>query len=688
MRSRFAALSLLLALVATACTALPSTATLGAGETQGSIQATTQVSEVTKEYTYSGAQAAPDFPKGLDWLNIDRPLSISRDLRGKIVLLDFWTQGCINCLHIFPELKRLEAEHPDSLVVIGVHSAKFEAEGQLESIRQAVLRYGLKHPVVNDVDFQIWQQFGVGAWPTLVLIDPVGNVVGYHMGEGVYEVFKPIIAVMEDEYRRYGELDTRPLNVKLESETAISSALSFPGAVLADEAGQRLFIADSNHHRILVSDFEGQLQMVIGAGVSGFVDGDFISARFNRPQGMALSPDGNILYVADLENHAVRAIDLIEHEVTTIAGDGELARFYPSGNPALETSLNSPWDVLLYDGKLYIAMAGMHQIWVLNLEDNSIAVFAGSGQEGLEDGAPQTATLAQPSGLATDGEYLYFTDPEASAVRRVPLDGSGELTTIVGADLFTFGDQDGPFSETQLQHALGITYYQGDLYLADTYNYKIKVLDLEAQTSTTWLGNGEMGYANGAAEAAQFAEPSSISIADGRAFIADTNNHLIRVADLATGEVSVLSLSNLGIALRPETPGVGVEQITLNPRIVKFGVGTLEFTFYLPVGYRFNDAGPLTLTWSTSDKDVVNPTSWGETSYQSVNPEFPIVFPVVFGPKHSTTIRAEVTAFYCQTDADELCLVHEVVLLIPVTVGSEGTKTSISASYVLPGISE
>ncbi|HEX2869201.1 MAG TPA: thioredoxin-like domain-containing protein [Ignavibacteriales bacterium] len=128
---------------------------------------------------------APEFPDGLDWLNVDHPIKLS-DLRGKVVLLDFWTFCCINCMHIIPDLKKLEAKYPGELAVIGVHSAKFLSEQETGNIRQAILRYDIEHPVVNDKDFKIWTSYGANAWPTVVLIDPRGDVVGHHSGEGVY----------------------------------------------------------------------------------------------------------------------------------------------------------------------------------------------------------------------------------------------------------------------------------------------------------------------------------------------------------------------------------------------------------------------------------------------------------------------------------------------------------------------
>ncbi|MBO9309769.1 MAG: thioredoxin family protein, partial [Chloroflexi bacterium] len=205
--------------------------------------------------SYAGKVRAPDFPAGLDWLNVPEPLSMAQ-LRGKVVLLDFWTYGCINCIHVIPDLKRLEAEFPDELVVIGVHSAKFSNEGETENIRYIVKRYGITHPVVNDRNFVMWQAYGVRAWPTFMLIDPQGKILGYYSGEGVYEAMQPVIAGMIAEFDAKGLIDRTTLRLTPEAARRAPSLLAFPSKVLADARGKRLFIADTNHNRVIVADLE------------------------------------------------------------------------------------------------------------------------------------------------------------------------------------------------------------------------------------------------------------------------------------------------------------------------------------------------------------------------------------------------------------------------------------------------
>jgi thiol-disulfide isomerase/thioredoxin len=310
---------------------------------------------------FSQRQKVAPFPEGLDWIN-SGPLQPA-DLRGKFVLLDFWTLGCINCMHVIPELKELEAKYPKELVVIGVHSAKFDSEKQIDNIREAAARYDLKHPVVNDRGFAIWNHFGVRAWPSMVLVDPQGFSVWAKAGEVTFEELDAVLAKAIPFYRRQGLLDAKPLALGPVAGRETATPLCFPGKVLADEPGGRLFIADSNHHRIVVTRLDGSLLYVIGSGAIGRTEGDFATARFHQPQGMALA--GQTLYVADTENHLIRKVDLIGREVSTVAGTGEpLRQPPPFGHlvPPLRTALSSPWDVLVEGGDLYVAMAGTHQI--------------------------------------------------------------------------------------------------------------------------------------------------------------------------------------------------------------------------------------------------------------------------------------------------------------------------------------
>ena len=500
------------------------------------------------------AVRAPEL-QGTAWFNTPASLALE-DLRGKLVLLDFWTYCCINCLHVLEDLKYLEQKYADSpLAVIGVHSPKFSNEDNPESVRQAIARYGITHPVLLDSKRRTWDAYGVRGWPTLVLIDPRGYVLGRVSGEGNRARLDGAIEQALDLLGQAEALDATPLPIKLEAESGAfspTSPLLYPGKVLADEASKSLFIADTGHHRIVRSDLDGRHAGVIGDGEPGATDGDFETARFRAPQGMALDAAHNWLYVADTGNHLIRRIDFETQTVTTVAGTGEQGLRRGEGGPALATPLNSPWDVCLLNHQLYIAMAGSHQIWVYRPSEETVAVFAGSGAERRTDGAATQAAFAQPSGIATDGVRLFIADSEISCIREIDLSGAEpKVRTLAGGDLFQFGDHDGRGDLARMQHPLGLAWAPvgapggGVLYIADTYNHKLRRLDAATRDLSSFCGKPAAGFEDGPPLVARFSEPSGLSYARRKLYVADTNNAAIRVVSLPDGAVSTLSLPEL-----------------------------------------------------------------------------------------------------------------------------------------------
>ncbi|HYP27659.1 MAG TPA: thioredoxin-like domain-containing protein [Blastocatellia bacterium] len=614
---------------------------------------------------YSAKVNAPDFPPGVEWLNTDRPLSL-RDLRGKVVLLDFWTYCCINCIHVIPDLKKLEEKYAKELVVIGVHSAKFPGERVTENIRQAILRYEIEHPVLNDSGMEVWQQYAVRAWPTLMLIDPDGKVLAQRSGEGVYEPFDKLISKVIVEFDAKGKINRRPLELKLERHKAPASMLAFPGKVLADEKSGQLFIADSNHNRIVVLSLRDYSVLeVIGTGETGMGDGGFEKATFNHPQGMAF--DGKRLYVADTENHAIRRVDFDKRTVRTIAGTGRQANTIdPFGGLGISVALNSPWDLALHDGTLYIAMAGPHQLWRMNPETGGIVPYAGTGREAIIDGPLDNSALAQPSGLTTDGKKLYFADSEVSAIRSADLDPDGDVETIVGVGLFDFGDRDGRGDEVRLQHPLGVVYHEGALYVADTYNNKIKRISPKDRSSVTFLGTGKEGLKDG--KNATFDEPAGVSVAFGKLYIADTNNHAIRVADLKTRQVETLQIKGLE-KLRPRAKMEKFAGLSLELPVqeVEPGDATLALQLELPAGYKLNAQAPSSV-------------AVGDQVFR--NPRFPLSVPIKLG-EGGTTLQATFVLYYCEAEKESLCYFKEARLTLPVKARKGSGARQLSATYKL-----
>lgn len=543
-----------------------------------------KVDTADDDFPYQHRVPSPALSGGIGWLNTAEPLKLN-DLRGKFVLLDFWTYCCINCMHILPELKKLEAAYPRELVVIGVHSAKFEGEEESKNIAEAIQRYDIEHPVVNDAQHAIWDRFHINSWPTVLLIDPEGNVVWGRSGEVEFKELDSMVKLGLPYYRRKGVLDEKPLRFELEASKAEKTPLRYPGKILADAESDRLFITDSNHHRIVIATLDGKLTATIGSGELGANDGGYAQASFHHPQGMALR--GDTLYVADTENHLLRKIDLKAKHVATIAGTGRQRRsnLWPGMQEhdvqgdrstaakryvakAAGTAINSPWDLCIHGSYLYIAMAGPHQIWRMSVDEKELGPYAGNGREDIVDGPPLPtlpyeegfASFAQPSGLATDGkQWLYVADSEGSSIRAVSFDPAKEVKTVIGtsqlphARLFTFGDVDGKGGKVRLQHCLGVAYVDGNLYVADTYNNKIKKIDPQTKTCETIAGSGKPGATD---EPAEFDEPAGISAAGRRLFVADTNNHLIRVIDLdGNNEVKTLTIERL------EAPQVKASQV-------------------------------------------------------------------------------------------------------------------------------
>ncbi len=632
---------------------------------------------------FKGEVAAPEFPMNLDWINTENPLTM-QGLEGKIVMLDFWTYGCINCIHMIPVYEEISEKYAEEVVVIGVHSAKFDNEGQTENLRQIVQRYDIHHPVINDNEFQVWQTYGARAWPTVVIIDPRGNAVLRESGEIPFEPFDNYISGMIEYYDELDEniINREPLELTLEGAGDPGTPLLFPGKVLADEANNRLFIADSSHNRIVIVDLEtNTVTDIIGSARRGFNDNTFDDATFDKPQGMAL--DGDLLYIADVNNHAIRVANLAERTVSTIVGTGDMGRtgirFGMSVEDPLQVAIRSPWDVELDDdGNLHIAMAGTHQLYIYDLELGILYPSVGNGREAnLNDVSLGDSELAQPSGLfyAGDGK-LYFADSESSTIRLA--DFENDLVTVTAGttenNLFDYGDIDGELGENRLQHALGVRGVpNGDLYIADTYNSRIKVIrDGETAIETVFGLGGLGGYADGTADVAAFDEPGGLTYADNKLYIADTNNHVIRVIDLETEIVDTLMFSNPeALVINPDAltilggnsaDGMIVE---LDSLTLATGEQDVTLSISLPEDFKINDLidSRLELT-STSDAVQVDAESDTNTTTVTVD-QTDITVPITLSEGEGE-LNADLTLYYCREGEEALCFIETVSYIVPV----------------------
>ncbi|MDX3638838.1 thioredoxin-like domain-containing protein [Streptomyces sp. MB09-02B] len=425
---------------------------------------------------------APELIGKGGWLNTGGKQYTLADLRGKIVVLDFWTFCCINCLHVLDELRELEEKHRDTVVVIGVHSPKFAHEAEHEAVVDAVERYGVEHPVLDDPELATWQQYAVRAWPTLVVVDPEGYVVAQHAGEGHAHAIERLVAELETEHEAKGTL--RRGDGPYVAPAPEPTVLRFPGKALLLPDGDFL-VSDTTRHRLVRLAADGETVVrLYGSGERGFVDGGAEHARFSEPQGLALL-DGGAVVVADTVNHALRRLDPATGEVTTLAGTGrQWWQGSPTSGPARDIDLSSPWDVAVFGDRVWIAMAGVHQLWTYDPADGTVAVAAGTTNEGLVDGPGGEAWFAQPSGLAATADRLWLADSETSALRWVDLDGA--VHTAVGTGLFDFGHRDGPAEQALLQHPLGVTALpDGSVAVSDTYNHALRRYDPATGEVTT-----------------------------------------------------------------------------------------------------------------------------------------------------------------------------------------------------------
>ncbi len=644
---------------------------------------------------------APSLDGGIEWINSSGPISL-HELRGKLVILDFWTYCCINCLQTLPELKRLEQAYPRELVVIGVHTPKFLNERDTDNIREAVVRHQVDHPVVNDANLVIARKYGAEIWPTLKLIDPQGYLIASHQGEATFEMLSRFVRRTLPRYRRQRALDETPLRFDLERYATQPTPLRFPGKVLADASSRRLFIADSGHHRIVISSLDGTLLETVGSGQVGRQDGPYHEASFSHPQGMALA--GDVLFVADTENHLLRKIDLVSKRVTTVAGTGQQARQFivRSTVQPLAVPLASPWDLWWHEDGLYIAMAGTHQVWKMTLDRVRLGPFAGNATEDIIDGRllprsalqPGFSSFAQPSGLASDGQQLYVADSEGSSIRVVPIGGKGTVATLLGtaglpaARLFTFGDRDGPVRGALLQHPLGLAWWRNRLYVADTYNNKIKEIDLEQLVIKTIAGDGQPGLAD---QPAGFDEPAGLSVAEGGLYVADTNNHAIRVIDLERN-YAVRTLTVQGLEPPPVPSTDSLPEI---PGAKKIDFGTVEVNptddrlrmlveLQLPAGCALNPQAPMSYVVNVTGGDaILDPAAIGKRA-QLAEPtdEFQIALPL---SRRTGRAKLEISLvyFYCHEQSQALCKMGGAIWTGEVKLTEQGAPSHMILKHVV-----
>lgn len=502
---------------------------------------------------------APELAGAGGWINVAEPLSL-KALRGKVVLLDFWTFCCINCLHIIEELRPLEAAYPNELVVIGVHSPKFPQEHDHAAVERAVARHRIRHPVLDDPDMITWSRYGVRAWPTFVLIDARGYVRWAGSGEGYGAALMKAVGALIEEAHGQGTLNVTPAVrgagvAALGRSVPAGSALAFPGKVASDGA-ERLAISDTGHDRVLIVTLDGQIEreltglyqpqgvlfdgnrlVVCNTGADEVVA--YTLAPVDDEQAAGAHDGGSMdaRFPADQDGASRRAAALTRQRDQSSAPSttSDDARAAPQSHTddvgravriVLAEGISSPWDMVAWEGGLAVAEAGRHRLWRISAEGTA-SVLAGTSGENLVDGPAEAALLAQPSGLAVAADgALLFADSEVSALRRLK---DGRVETLVGKGLFEWGTADGDRETARLQHPLGVAALaDGRVFVADTFNSLLRLWQ-DGHLSTLSIAGLD--------------EPGGLcALPDGRLAVADTNNHRILLVNPNTDAAEALAL--------------------------------------------------------------------------------------------------------------------------------------------------
>ncbi|MFG3113279.1 NHL domain-containing thioredoxin family protein [Streptomyces sp. NPDC048197] len=578
---------------------------------------------------------APELIGKGGWLNTgNKDLTLS-DLRGRIVVLDFWTFCCVNCLHVLDELRELEEKHRDTVVIIGVHSPKFVHEAEHQAVVDAVERYGVEHPVLDDPELATWKQYAVRAWPTLVVIDPEGYVVAQHAGEGHAHAIATLVEELEAEHEAKGTL--RRGDGPYVPPEPVATDLRFPGKAVRLPGGSFL-VSDTTRHQLveLAEDGERVLRR-IGSGERGLTPD-----TFNEPQGLALLPDGKVA-VADTVNHALRVFDPQSGTLETVAGTGkQWWQGSPTSGPAREVALSSPWDIAWWQDRLWIAMAGVHQLWTYDPATGTVEVAAGTTNEGLVDGPAAEAWFAQPSGLAAAADRLWIADSETSAVRWVePAEDGYVIRTAVGTGLFDFGHRDGAAGQALLQHPLGVTALpDGSVAIADTYNHALRRYDPASGEVTTL--------------ATDLREPSDAVLVDDDIVVIESARHRLTRLRLPEEAVRVEAVAH-------RTQRAATE--------VAPGALRLEVVFQAPAGQKLDTRyGPSTrLLVSATPPELL---ADGAGAGTDLNRELVLADGVTEGVLHVSAMAAS-----CDDDPDieyPACHVHQQDWGVPVTVTEGG----------------
>lgn len=596
---------------------------------------------------------------GDTWFGTTNPRLGIADFKGRFLLLDFWTLCCVNCHHVLAELRPVEEKFKDVLTVVGVHSPKFEYEKLPESVAAAIDRHEIRHPVLNDPNMTTWQSYGVRAWPTLVLVDPKGEIIATYSGEGHAHAIEALLEKLVPEYEASGDLVKGAGLYKPPAPSSL--ALKQPGKIVSVPAayqpllgGAELLVSNSGAHNLIGLTASNLLDPVvtIGRGVRGSSNGAFDSASFAEPYG-AVFLEGELaksvgahLLVADTANHLIRAINLESKTIFTIAGTGsQWMQADATTGPALEINMSTPWDIEVFEDQLLIAMAGEHRIWKYDFQAKTLGIFAGTTNEGLVDGNLAEAWFAQPSALAksifTPGK-IWIIDAETSALRSVQ---NGKITSQIGKGLFDFGHVDGPADQALLQHPLGlIELPDGTLLIADTYNRAIRKYSPTTNSVSTIARN--------------LLEPSDLQL------IETAHGPKLAIVEAAANKITLLPIEAealvQGNAMRTARPALEVLP----------GELSIDVTFSAPPGQKLDDRyGPSTyLVVSSTPKELLLEGAGNSTE---------LLRRIVLNPAvREGVLHVAAKGASCdESEQGAQCHIHQQDWGIPIKVSVTGSRT-------------
>ncbi|MDR6095086.1 hypothetical protein [Stenotrophomonas sp. SORGH_AS_0321] len=462
------------------------------------------------------AQPVQDLPEFATWLNA-APATLS-ELRGQPLALLFVNAASAWCAQRLAEVANWQSRHPGRLQVLVLQVPRFDFEREEAASLKLLRRQGLHSIALLDSDWDGWRRFGVTAWPTIVLMDVYGRESSRLVGLGQPGELDRALnelcgSVQPSAFEPLRELHPEP-----------RLPLCFPTGLAVTT--ERLYIADSGHHRVLECTHGGRVVRQFGQGTPDFMDGGAQEAAFNRPQALVVERES--LYVADTGNHALRRINIITGQVDTLCGSGRPGEpLEGQVNDPRSVALNHPTGLALADNELHVAMAGDNRIWSYHLGQRRLTRRAGSGAIDQRDGSGNVAAFAQPTGLAVVQQALYVADALASSIRCVQLRGD-LVQTLIGQGVWNHGSEDGPRDRASLQfpQAIALSPDAPLLWIADAGNGRLRTLR---------LGGGELVTQ---ALPRRLHGPAGLAVGSGAVWIAETDAHAVLRFDPASGVLS------------------------------------------------------------------------------------------------------------------------------------------------------